>query len=178
MDRLRSPLIGFGLSFLVMAWAILPPALRHSHAGGGDSGHHHVALETHSGPHHHHEFPHTVHHAHDDASLVAPSRLVDRIVHFHWTVFGVHFSLPAGDSDGHGDDDANTTDAVLVRLVDDLPAASLRGDMGIGVDCCQPSKSTDRVSYTPTCHSRPDNTISSLPLCDSARFERSGVLLA
>jgi hypothetical protein len=176
------------LSVLVLAWGILPPGVRHAHVGGGDSTHRHDAGQTvaHHGPHDHdsvdgHDADHAHHsgdgnHQHEtglDVSLSA-----DCVVHLHWRLLGIEFSMPVSQEPADGEDDVDTGVPAIVRMSDELVPVARAGP------------SVDRVCLSHTCTpsadvvrdlapvSRPTNLDTSIPLCDSARLERSGVLLA
>ena len=177
MTKRRSLLMNYLLSLLVMAWGILPPALRHAHEGGDDASHRHAAQAAIGEPHDGHHHPHANEHGHSQAGNDAPALAKDWVVHAHWTLLGFEFSVP---TPGSRDvpKDPRAAEAVLVRLVDDLPTMSLRGNYSLGLDSLTWREPTAPVVCPTLCPSRPSNPISSLPLCDSARFERSGVLLA
>ena len=92
--------------------------------------------------------------------------------------FGIHISLPAAENDKDGNENGGSRVTVLVRLLDDSPAASLHRNICLGVDDFQAKAATDHNFHATSRLLPPANAISSLPLCDRARFERSGVLLA
>ena len=90
-------------------------------------------------------------------------------------MFGLELALPIRGNDDDPDG-RHAAKAVLVRLVDDLPAVNLHGHCSVGLDSPALSESTAPVVCPTLCPLRSSNPIASLPLCDSARFERSGVL--
>ena len=161
------------LSLLVMAWGILPPALRHAHEDGDDPSHRHAAHAEISEPHDGHHHPQADDHGYDEAVDGTPALARDWVVHVHWTLLGFDFSLPTPD-DGDEPDDRRATEAVLVRLVDDLPTVSLQGDCSAALDSIALREPTAPVVCPTLGPSRPSNPISSLPLCDSAQLRAIG----
>lgn len=89
----------------------------------------------------------------------------------------MHFSPPAPEDGEHNEDD-DASGLALVQLVDQVPA--LRpGNHGLRAvpPVAPPQRGLDLVAVT-NLPSRPPNLISAIPLCEGARLERSGVLLA
>jgi hypothetical protein len=85
--------------------------------------------------------------------------------------------LPAPDHD-EGDDHGPGPEPALVRLADELPTVTVFGASPAWAFSLLPREpASDSVPATTT-RSHPPNLIASIPLCDSARLERSGVLLA
>ena len=164
------------LSALVLAWGIVPPGVEHSHAGGSDATHGHE---------HHHEVAHHGSHDHDFSDqhcesepLPQVSLLADSVRHLHWRFLGMKFSMPApGQPTDNGDDQGDLPPAIVCGVDEGVlamhtgPAFARTLLFGI----CEPS--IDVV-----CGMRPippsPNLVTTMPLCDSARLERSGVLLA
>ena len=69
-------------------------------------------------------------------------------------------------------------ESVMVRLVDDLPTINQGEQRCVAADLPVSPELVARVVCLMPSPPRWINPIASLPLCDSARFERSGVLLA
>jgi hypothetical protein len=160
-----------------MAWGVLPPALRHTHEGGGEKDHRHFAVAGQGEEHGHYHDRDAGHHGHEHESVAAPPVLADAVVHLHWEIFGFGFSMPAPDQSEHGDN-GNGLEPALVRLADELPTVNANGGSPARASPLSPPElALDLVPVT-TSPSRPPNLITSIPLCDSARLERSGVLLA
>ena len=87
-------------------------------------------------------------------------------------------SIPATEEPADNDDDRDAIPPTVVRVMNEVvPTAQARPSLGrvLSVDIC--ISSADLVSSLQPVP-RWANQITSLPLCDSARFERSGVLLA
>lgn len=179
MNRLRITPLNYLLSSFVVAWGILPPALIHSHEGGGDTEHRHegrkAAVESAEDHGHVHDAKSTEHGDHPQKSDHA-TLLGSLVAHLHWDFLGVDLSIPVPAEDG-GRDRAGEQEQVLIRLTDESPilgsssdslAASHMPLLQARLDCV--------AAETPP--SRPVGVIASIPLCDSARFERSGVLLS
>ena len=163
------------LSALVLAWGFVPPGFEHAHAGGGDSDHQHdkchdVALD---GSHHHDADDEH----HEDAAEPDVAALMDYVLHSHWQLLGVEFSMPVPMEPADGDDEDTVPPAVLCVRNEILTAthAGLSFGRGLLAAVCAPS--TDVVRNLEPIPRSP-NLVTSIPLCDSARLERSGVLLA
>jgi len=86
--------------------------------------------------------------------------------------------MPVPEEPADGDDDGDTIPPAIVRVIDEIvPATQAGPSVGrvlLAVIC---TPSVDGVpDLTPV--PRSPNLTTSIPLCDSARLERSGVLLA
>jgi hypothetical protein len=173
----------------------MPPAIRHAHHGGGDRDHGHDAVAKHDldhGHHHDHEgadhrhddLDHGHHHdhegadhRHDDADVTAPTLLGDFVVHLHWKLFGLDFCTPVRQEDEH-DEDGGASKLALIWLVKELPTVISGGDHSQVAPLVAPPVPGPRLVVAKASPSHPPNPVTSIPLCDSARLERSGVLLA
>ncbi len=174
-NRLGQKTLSLSLSALVLAWGSALPGVWHAHPGGRDSTHRHDQGR---------ELAHYGSHNHDSggdyrACAIVPdvSLLADFVAHLHWQWLGIDFSVPIQDepSDGsHGD----TVPPAIVRAINEIvPAIQTAPSFGRVLLAVVGAPSADVVSnLTPIL--RPPNLITSIPLCDAARFERSGVLLA
>ncbi|MFV2069935.1 MAG: hypothetical protein ACC645_23460 [Pirellulales bacterium] len=163
------------LSALVLAWGIVPPGFQHAHEGGSDTAHRHDSR--HEVIHHdsHHHDTEDAHHEH--ATLPEVSRLGDYVVHLHWLFLDMDFSMPVPEEPVDGGDDDGTVPTAFVRVMNEMVPATHAGSSFVRMlqaAICMPG--VDVVSsLEPIPH--PSNLVTSLPLCDSARLERSGVLL-
>ena len=171
--RFRRKTMNLLLSALVLAWEIVPLGIQHAHEGGSNATHRHD-----SG----HEVAHHLHDSDDDhhehANLPDVSRLGDSIVHLHWQFFGMAFSMPVPEQPTDGGDDWGTIPLATVRTVNEIvqttQAGPSFGRMLLAATCMPNANVLWNLEPIP----RPPNLITSIPLCDSARLERSGVLLA
>jgi len=164
------------VSASVLAWVIIPPSIRHAHHGGSDRDHCHHAVAKHDpqlGHHHGHE---ESDHRQEIADIAAPVALDDFVVHLHWSLFGLDFCMPTP-QEGERDEDRGACGLALVRLIDDLPAVIPGGRHCQGVPLVVPPEPGPRLVVVQISPSHPPNVIACIPLCDSARPERSGVLL-
>ena len=176
---LRKKTVNLLLSALVLAWGIAPPGMQHAHSGGNDNTHRH---DTHQQDAHRNDAcretaAHTSH-DHERETVWDFSLPADFVLHLHWQLLGVEFSIPAPEEPADNDDDRNTIPAAVVRVMNEVvPTAQAGPSFGrvLSADTC--ISSADLVSSLQPVP-RWANQITSLPLCDSARFERSGVLLA
>ncbi len=177
MNRLRTTLLNYLLSSLVMAWGMLPPALVHAHEGGDQTGHRHVAPAGMGDEHTHHDGACGCQHSHHEDGFQVSPELGGLVAHAHWELFGVDFSWPVPDEGNH-EGSSRGVEPVLVRLANEpLPVmvTSVAQSGLIGAAALQPALD---IVHSASAPSRATNPVAALPLCDSARLERSGVLLA
>ncbi len=171
------------LSALMMAWTLAPPGVRHAHGGVGNWFAHHEhdqpnQLDTANCDWHGED----VHHRHDSARAEAPRTptlsALDEIWHWHLTLLGIDFTLPEPNGPAGDRHDPRPDQMVTVRAANDfLP--NVQGRTGFD----RPSISSDCLALHPddvtallaVAESPPP--VTTALLCDSARFERSGVLL-
>ena len=178
MNRLRITPLNYLLSSFVMAWGILPPALIHSHAGGGDTGHRHEGRPAPVEVVDHHD------HSHDGQSREhgnQPRLLDDRLFgslvsHLHWGFLGAGVSIPVPAED-HREDRLGEQDQVLIRLTNEIPILG-HADNWLSAHPMSMAHAKLDCAVVETTPSRPCGVTTSIPLCDRARFERSGVLLS
>ena len=169
----RQMTVSLLLSAFVLACGITPPLVQHAHTGGDDTTHRHGDCHelAHSGRHEHDGG----HHGHATATDV--SLLADCVAHLHWRFFGVEFSMPTPD-EPTDNDDQSTVPPAIVRATNEEGVTARSGpsfDRVPMVGVYGPSADVVRDSEPAA---RPPNRGTSIPLCDSARLERSGVLLA
>lgn len=152
----------------------------HAHVGGEDD-HSHVGEATakHKVPisHYSHDSHDDHHHAQHDENhqcSVCDSQLSAGLVnHSHFSLFGFEFSIPTSD-DSQGDEQSQSweylcqREDVVVPIVRSLQSDLLQQTL-LATDVCQTVATLREFSATAQ--------VPSLPLCDGARFERSGVLL-
>lgn len=162
------------LSALLAVWGILPPGAVHAHVGGGDPAHQHDDCRESA---HHGFHGHGMHGHHEHAVEPRASWLADFISHIHWRFLGIEFSMPLTECPDSGDDGPDAMPPVIVRSADEVaPAAQVGPPMGRGLLAARFAPSFDVAQDSaPFPRLRP-GTVDFL--CDSARFERSGVLLA
>jgi len=155
----------------------MPPAIRHAHQGGSDRDHSHDTVANHDpAPGHHHHHHEGADHRHEHPDTTAPTVLGDYLVHLHWKLFGLDFCMPAPQQSEH-DEDRGALRPALVRFVDELPTLIPGGGHWQGVPVVAAPAPGPRVVAVKTSPLHPPNLVVSIPLCDSARLERSGVLL-
>jgi hypothetical protein len=175
-NRFRRKTLNLLLSALVLAWGILPPGVQHAHAGGSDATHRHD--DCHEVAHHaSHNYESDYEH-HDHATISDVSLLVDYVLHLHWQFLGVEFSMPVPEEPADGNDDEGTVPPAIVRVMNEQVLTTQAGpSFGrvLLVGIYTPSADLVRNSEPVPC---PPNLVTSIPLCDSARLERSRVLLA
>lgn len=177
MNRLRTTLLKYVLSSLVMAWGMLPPALVHAHEGGDQAGHCHAALADLADEHSHDARSRDCQHSHHEEGIQVTPELGGLVAHAHWELFGVDVFWPVPDEGNH-EGSSRGVEPVMVRLANEpLPVTitSVAQSGLIGAAALQPALD---IVHSASAPSRATNPVAALPLCDSARLERSGVLLA
>lgn len=197
MKQLLHKTITILLSGAVLASASLPPGVCHAHAGGDREHSHHAAgAEDHHADarltHGHHDEGDEERHSHHSANHVDPHRhegshedeheIESPAAHLHFSIAGFDFSLPLP-ADGHSNgplgpvgDEAGFVG--IVRLTDDFTVVS-QVDLASIVDLSVADVlSVDVSADTGAARARWLNgRADRIFLCDSARCERSGVLL-
>lgn len=175
-NRFRQKTTNLLLSALVLAWGIVPPGVQHVHAGGSDPTHGHGERHevAHDGSHHHESDDEH----HDQATVSDVSLPADDVLHLHWRLLGVEFSMPVSEEPVEDDADGDAVPSAIVRVISEIVPATQAGPAFgrvLPAAICAPGADVAR-SLEPI--PRPPNLVTSIPLCDSARLERSGVLLA
>ena len=174
--RFRRKTLSLLLSALVLSWGVVPPGVQHAHAGGDDATHRHGECHetAHHGSHDHDcDGEHREHRNVPDVSLLA-----DFVLHLHCQFLGMEFSMPAPGEPNNNDDGEGTVPAAVVRVMNEKGLTTQAGPSFGRVllpVTCTPNADVVRNSEP---EPRPPNLVTSIPLCDSARLERSGVLLA
>lgn len=163
--------------------AVSPPALRHSHVDG-DKSHSHGAAsaERHThGPRHSHSPRHRhsadaakTKHTHDDRVSHSPQSPVEHL-HVFW--FGFQFSLPLSAPEQSGSPRTTASTEQWVPLISEvtLPDASQVGSRIPERNFLTPTELTPRLPARTEVRPRQQPAV--VLLCDTARRERSGVLV-
>jgi len=172
--------LSWSLSAAVLVWSLVPPAVQHSHAGGDDRAHAHdradLGLEAANVHHHVHQADERAHaHSESSAAIVAGGEATH--LHFEW--LGFRLTLPVDGSSGDESGEPSDPELLFVRV----GRTSLdQSHLGTGLDKSPTHLELDAVPtaiaavrFTVTSSRLP---LTSHPLCDRARHERSGVLLA
>lgn len=170
------------LSAAVLFGGLMPPAVQHAHAEGErPHAHEPVAAAAPSEHSHSHSHPHS----HSTGPVAEPHPAAAECIqcrtwHRHVVLFGFELCLPMHGDQQHpassgtaGDDQAVT----LIRLIDTVTLAAspqMAKSVLIGLPDL-PAVSAVPLPVADSWDGR--DTGSSIPLCDSARRERSGVQL-
>ena len=175
-NHFRQKTMSLLLSALVLVWGVIPPGVEHTHTGGNDASHKHDKCDDvahHDSHNHHGDDGHHEHATVPDVSLSA-----DNVLHLHWQLLGMEFSMPVPEEPADGSDNESSVPSAVIRVMNENVPATQAGpsfDRVFLAAICMPS--VDAVwSLEPI--PRPHDLVTSIPLCDSARLERSGVLRA
>ncbi len=194
-NRLVKTTLSHLMSVLVLAWGTTSPGVAHCHAGGRDAAHRHDHAQSpdHDGPNepaeadhrrpdgdHHSDGDHADgDHAHGDhgnsSRRASASALIDSVTHFHVCWLGMEFSIPmSGEPDEREDKGGSARAAVASAMHETLIVAPARSPVTpvFLADACVGNS----VTVSPGRRIMRPFVITSAPLCDSARFERTGVL--
>lgn len=177
LDRLGRTSLELLVATAVLAWTSMPPAIVHSHSDGEDPAHRHEVCAQHHDHHHHHDSSHAANHVHERPATLGLVESRTSAIHCHWQLLGFWFALPfSGDPNG-GEDEGGMAKVAIVDLADGDGLAAPT-TIALAQAICQPGPAASPavVPSAPTLQTPQRQTIS-IPLCDSARLERSGVLL-
>lgn len=161
------------LSATVFLGSVMPPAVQHAH-GGVDQAHNHKATPT----AHTHSHPHR--HSHPHQSKPQKKLATLPTWHRHITLFGWDFHLASSDSPNGSSPrscDLNDQIETLVRLFETnfvVASAPSFDWVNIGLPLVMGCAA---IEYDGVISSFDRHVRASLPLCDAARGERSGVLV-
>lgn len=173
--RLSRILANLLLSALVLAWGIVPPVVRHGHEGGEDTTHRHNAVAPQG-----HDCGNRGHSIDADSQPAgaegSPAVLRSLVVHLHWSLWGVDFSVPVSQDD-QPSDEGNATESVVVCLVDSVPTPVTENNSFASIDPVTIWQFGLASTVVQTSSLPLSSRTQSAPLCDRARRERSGVLL-
>lgn len=175
-NRFRQKTMNLLLTALVLAWGVTPPGIEHVHAGGSDPAHRHEDCQEAAD---HGSHGHESDDGHHDRETVSDvSLLADCILHLHWRLLGVELTMPMPEKPVEGEDDGGAVPPAIVRVMNEaVPVTLASPSFGRALLAAirTPSAEVVRSLEPIPC---PPNLGTSIPLCDSARLERSGVLLA
>jgi len=178
LDRLGRISLKLLLAAAVLAWTTVPPAIVHSHNDGDDPAHRHQVRGPHHDYCHGHDSSDAADHAHARPAALDCVESKTLATHCHWQWLGFWFALPISGERGDGEENRDLAKVAIVDLADGDGLASATGS-ALAQAVCQPSPAAP-PGFLPSA-STPQGSqrsTSSTPLCDSARLERSGVLLA
>lgn len=168
-------LVNWLMAATVLAWSLSPPAVEHAHEGGADLTHQHDCAAATDGAH-------GSYHAHDaePRSLAVVSEVpFGDASHLHFQWLGFRLTLPGDDAPTKKGEDRNSSKLLFVQASRTLlPQFQLgtRLDKSL-TPLCLDAVATDIAAICPAV-SCPLPLVTTHPLCDRARHERSGVLLA
>ena len=178
--------LGFLLVAIMLPGRTIPPGLCHAHADGDrphrhDRPHHHAAAhaERHDG--HSHDDADDAHrpgsprhsHDHDECTVT------EAVPHVHVNFFGVDITLPISDRDHRNNQEEQSHGLALVAVVSDSPAVVGQSPISWKNFSLAPSALSNAIYCAADEHNHwvKSSEACSIPLCDSARRERSGVLI-
>lgn len=162
LRRLSRTVMTLAVAAMLLAGVVAPPATRHQHE---------LPAENLSHSHDHH----SGHHGHDHQADFPGFELTSHSWHLHAVLFGFTVTLP---DDGPSKDDSHPrgTELVCVRQFQAQPANRASGSSTFDNPLsCSRQLPAQSGSLKPVANDL--SQVISPPLCDRARFERSGVLL-
>ena len=159
------------LAAMLLGATVAPPAVRHAHPTEDGSAAHHEHDDHHARAHGHRHF--------DDAreSTTAVELSCDHWWHLHFHVLGFAFTLPEPPpSQSDRESERNVDFLVLTKSQDWFPGAAWQSDaFRHGVPPSAFVAMEDAAPMQAVVSAPPP--VSCAPLCDSARRDRTGVLL-
>lgn len=173
------------VSASLLAFALAPPGVRHAHdvVDGDVSKCDHGEVSAVSGVDHHHHrglASHSHSHGSHPASRGNPQsmpRPSGGVWHLHFAVLGFHFALSdtSPPDDGEGTANGELVFLHIARNSTPIPADQSASAVWLLAAVAHASPGEVVAPATETFRSPP---VTSIPLCDSARLERTGVRLA
>lgn len=175
------------MAVTLLAWGMIPPGYQHAHLGGDDDSHRHdeqakitnhdsqLRHSHHPSSGHHHFSDKDSHHTHGHQNEMIQGETtvcIDETLHNHFSFFGFDFSQPLSEVPVDDENDEDNFPTIIVYLVKEYYTPCPSTDI-IQLDSLQYSE--DSIQ-NPEPIPRSEAAISSIPLCDSARLERTGVL--
>lgn len=172
------------LSALVLMASVAPPAVRHVHPvaadghGYHDHGHHsHAAHQA----DHRHGGASTERHGHHDVlrhPIASDLAVESELWHLHLGFLGIEVILPDRFPEKQGHGSQPNSEVVLLRASEDLPPPQTNrpAPPDVLVSAPLPPPLGDGSPFQAVSPLSPQ--VATAPLCDRARLERSGVLLA
>ncbi len=175
-------LVNLLMAAMVLAWSVSPPPVQHTHAGGTDLSHRHGAPDGRcpqmgTSLQYHGESDHGPF----DSAARVPIGLCGKASHLHVQWFGFRLTLPDHESPTKKGHDHSTSELLFIQAqASRAPASQVHS--GNRLDTSPALLSLDLLAAgiagarsAVSCSLVP---AASHPLCDRARHERSGVLLA
>ncbi|MBD3675744.1 MAG: hypothetical protein HUJ26_19725 [Planctomycetaceae bacterium] len=156
-----------------------PPALLHAHEDGHQTHDHYSQQDIDTAGEHLHEHSHAHENEHTHCHPKQPaSQFVPSLAsHIHLTLFGFEFTLPKGQTPGEDNENGSGSSTVIRWLDREINArSSISTDYLLNNLLVLVSDDLEKIDAVAS-QETSEVTLSSLPLCDSARRERSGALL-
>ncbi len=164
------------LSALVLAWGLIPQGVQHAHEGGIDLTHRHGACD---------EVAHHASHCrdsseghHEHATEFNVVSLRGSTTHLHWRLLGLEFSMPRPEAPTDGGEDRGMVPTTIVRTVHQLASGAWVGPLSDRALPLAAVPASLAVVDESTAAGVSATAATSIPLCDVARRELCGVLLA
>lgn len=172
------------LSALVLMATVTPPAVRHLHpVATGSHWHHDHGDHSHAA----HQADHRQacdsagqhdQHAVSRHPMAADVAVENGLWHLHLVLLGIELTLPDRFPEKHDRRSQPSGEVVLLRASEDLPPPQTSRSTPSNLLASEPLPSSLGDAAPLQAISPISPQVASAPLCDRARFERSGVLLA
>lgn len=183
-NRLAHRLLSCMLSALVLTTGAVRPATQHAHEGGDDPSHHHHSTTAYRGHSHDKGATHSDHSGLPTDPLMASQTnagcsLFSSTSHLHFKWLGIELTIPGHNGPTGEEKQRSSVEIVFTRVVRCMTPAPQPNDGDGKVLFAGPSVAlATSTSLVPTATGHCGLPVATSPLCDRARHERSGVLLA
>ena len=181
LNRVAKSLLSILLLATVLTSSIMPPGIRHAHAGGNDRSHQHVGVTTTVLNQQRHDWcakcGDNCNGCESNSVLIAGESLVRYAIHFHFICLGLNLTLADSNQPTKQSTDASDSQLVYVRAAEYIrPTQQQNFSLEkLFIPVC-PESTADGITAIHALVSSSQTVITTL-LCDRARHERSGVQL-
>ena len=180
-NRVAKSLLSMLLSATVLAGSIMPPGVRHAHAGGNDRSHQHAGISTTVLNQQRHVWcvkcGHHCNGCQSNSVLIASESPGQHAAHLHLMCLGFRLTLPDSSHSAKQSTDTSNSQLVNVRTTEYIRPTQQHNFSveKLFIPVCQESTADGMTAIHAVVLS--SQTVTTTLLCDRARHERSGVQL-